>query len=328
LVIVGGLAIGQLFRGQQTPPPATDSAAQTPVAKPKKLAPPPPEALPPSFDVVRVSREGTGVIAGRSPPNATVSIRSGGTEIGSVEANARGEWVLIFDKPLSVGSQELSLLASRPGKPPVPSDDVVVVDVPKRAAEGFVEDASNGVVAVLSPRDGGGPSRVLQKPGAVGAGGLAVLSVETIDYNERGEAIVAGAAAPESEVRLYLDNNYVGSVTSDSTGRWVYHMATPITAGKHVLRLDQVVAGDDVKVRIEQPFDRASPLDTSLAKGAVEVQPGNNLWHISRRLYGAGILYTLIFRANKSQIRDPDLIYPGQRFTLPPSKPAAQKPAQ
>jgi nucleoid-associated protein YgaU len=49
------------------------------------------------------------------------------------------------------------------------------------------------------------------------------------------------------------------------------------------------------------------------------VQPGNSLWRIARRSYGEGLRYTVIYDANKDQIRDPDLIYPGQVFVLPDS---------
>jgi nucleoid-associated protein YgaU len=34
-------------------------------------------------------------------------------------------------------------------------------------------------------------------------------------------------------------------------------------------------------------------------------------------VYGRGIKYTTIYTANSDQIRDPDLIYPGQVFDLP-----------
>ena len=44
---------------------------------------------------------------------------------------------------------------------------------------------------------------------------------------------------------------------------------------------------------------------------------GDNLWQISKRTYGHGRRYTVIFDANQDQIRDPDLIYPGQTFVLP-----------
>ncbi|KAB2878838.1 MAG: LysM peptidoglycan-binding domain-containing protein, partial [Albidovulum sp.] len=49
----------------------------------------------------------------------------------------------------------------------------------------------------------------------------------------------------------------------------------------------------------------------------VTVQPGFSLWRIARENYGEGILYVKVFEANKDQIRDPDLIYPGQIFTVP-----------
>ncbi len=44
---------------------------------------------------------------------------------------------------------------------------------------------------------------------------------------------------------------------------------------------------------------------------------GDNLWRISRETYGAGQRYTVIYGANRDQIRNPNLIYPGQIFVLP-----------
>ena len=50
---------------------------------------------------------------------------------------------------------------------------------------------------------------------------------------------------------------------------------------------------------------------------AVIIRKGDNLWTIARRNYGAGIRYTTIFEANRDQIQDPDLIFPGQVFKVP-----------
>lgn len=47
------------------------------------------------------------------------------------------------------------------------------------------------------------------------------------------------------------------------------------------------------------------------------VSRGDSLWRISQRIYGRGMRYTVIYGANQKQIRDPDLIYPGQVFVLP-----------
>ena len=49
----------------------------------------------------------------------------------------------------------------------------------------------------------------------------------------------------------------------------------------------------------------------------ITVQPGFTLWQIARENYGDGVLYVRVYEANKDQIRDPDLIYPGQVFTVP-----------
>ncbi|MBY0295197.1 MAG: LysM peptidoglycan-binding domain-containing protein, partial [Methylobacterium sp.] len=53
------------------------------------------------------------------------------------------------------------------------------------------------------------------------------------------------------------------------------------------------------------------------------VARGDNLWTISRKAYGRGTRYTVIFGANQEQIRNPHRIYPGQVFVLPGEAPAA-----
>lgn len=51
----------------------------------------------------------------------------------------------------------------------------------------------------------------------------------------------------------------------------------------------------------------------------VTVQPGFTLWGIAQDRYGDGVLYVQVFEANKDKIKDPDLIYPGQVFSVPES---------
>jgi nucleoid-associated protein YgaU len=69
----------------------------------------------------------------------------------------------------------------------------------------------------------------------------------------------------------------------------------------------------------------ASPESHAFAPGTVVipdvntaiVSRGDNLWRISQRIYGHGTRYTVIYGANQKQIRNPNLIYPGQVFVLP-----------
>lgn len=56
---------------------------------------------------------------------------------------------------------------------------------------------------------------------------------------------------------------------------------------------------------------------TGSTAGSRVVSRGDSLWMISRRTYGDGAAYALIYNANRDKIHDPDRIYPGQTFVLP-----------
>jgi hypothetical protein len=58
--------------------------------------------------------------------------------------------------------------------------------------------------------------------------------------------------------------------------------------------------------------------------GRIVIQPGNNLWKLSRVIYGRGKHYTVIYQANRDQIRNPNRIYPGQIFSTPKATPPEQ----
>lgn len=47
------------------------------------------------------------------------------------------------------------------------------------------------------------------------------------------------------------------------------------------------------------------------------VKKGDCLWNIAKKYYGSGSKYTKIYEANKSIIKNPNLIYPGQKFLIP-----------
>jgi hypothetical protein len=275
----------------------------------------------PSFDVVRISRNGTGVIAGRAEAGSDVLIYARDKLIGSAIANRNGEWVLLFDKPLPSGPTELSIVSKIQGQFEITSSDIVIVAVPERNEERFNNDDTEGVVAILSPRSGNGPSRVLQKPKNANMT-LATkgLSLDALDYTDNGVTVVNGSATAGTEIKIYLDNAFIGNVVSDEDGKWEFEMGDTLSSEEHIIRLDQLLLDGNVEVRISQPFNPSMELDKSRLTGDVVVKPGNSLWHIARKLYGSGYHYTVIFGANLDIIGDPDLIYPGQQLTLPLGK--------
>ncbi|HXQ41778.1 MAG TPA: Ig-like domain-containing protein [Candidatus Udaeobacter sp.] len=276
----------------------------------------PEQVVKPSFDIVRVNPEGGIVVAGRAAPQSTVTVTSDSQPLGKVIANAQGEWVLTPDTKLQPGNHELSITADAGGGKSVPSDDIVVVVVPQPKTAGQTQIASNEPqqpLAVVVPRSDTG-STVLQAPNPPHSGALVLQSV---DYDANGMLIIGGQAPPKAEVRAYLDNKFIGNAITDDNGHWHIKPAQMVASGLHTLRIDEVDASGRVIARVESPFSRAQPLNVAAGEQLVVVQPGNSLWLIASRTYGSGFRYTVIYQANKGQITDPDLIYPGQVFKVP-----------
>lgn len=270
----------------------------------------------PSFDVVRVGPGGDAVLAGRAAAGDEVTVHDGAAVLGRVSADERGEWVLTPARPLAPGGQELTLSArdpKAPGAPEILGSGPVLLAVPDAQADAH---AGTPALAVLAPNDAA--PRVLQAPGAAQAG---PLGLDTVDYDDSGHIRFAGHAAAGAMVRLYADNRALGDAAADAQGRW---SVTPpsLSVGLHQLRIDQLGAGQGgragaVVARVELPFRKVLLPRGSVARGQVVVQPGENLWRMARAAYGDGLRYTVILRANRGQIRDPALIYPGQAFTVP-----------
>ena len=274
----------------------------------------------PSFDIVRVNPQGNAVIAGRAAPNSVVTVRQGDNLVGTVKADKRGEWVLLPEERLSAGTHELTVVSKLPDGTEIPSEKIVVVVVPEQGKDiaGRPTLKAVGSLAVELPKTPDEVPIVLQRPGGISA---TDLSLDVIDYGQNGDALsLSGRAKPGSEVRVYLDNKYIGRALADEKGIWRLKPGVDIPTGLYRMRVDHVGAGEKTLARVELPFLRAAAL-AGLPDGQVAlVQPGNSLWRLARKTYGSGLRYTEIYEANKGQIRDPDLIYPGQVFVLPKIK--------
>ncbi|MCW5744185.1 MAG: LysM peptidoglycan-binding domain-containing protein [Alphaproteobacteria bacterium] len=164
---------------------------------------------------------------------------------------------------------------------------------------------------MATPTAPGGASQVLQGPPLARAGDL-VLG--TVDYDEIGRMTIGGQANPGETVRVYLNNQPMGDATAGADGKWSLAPGQSTPHGPQRLRVDRLTAGGPgVAHRLEVPFERVKvkPGDS------VTVVRGDNLWNIARGALGGGERYTAIYEANRSQIRDPNLIYPGQVFVIP-----------
>lgn len=262
---------------------------------------------PPTFDVVRVTTDGNAVIAGRAAPGQMVEILDGDRIIGSVKADDRGEWVFVPQDPLLPGNRQLSLRVVDDVTGVIESDQIVMVVVPERGS-------TDDTFAVAASKQASEPSLVLQSPGSSSP---SILGIDAVDYDNTGEFSLSGRAAPDALVNVYLDNTYIGTAQADADGRWHLIPETRVKPGQYTLRADQVDAKGAVQERVTMPFMRDERIPELVAGSFYVVQPGNSLWRIARRVYGEGLTFTVIYKANKDQIGDPDLIFPGQIFTLP-----------
>jgi nucleoid-associated protein YgaU len=304
VLVVAGVGIA-LWSGHTPAPTSTPQPATHPQAN--QAAPTTPGApTSPSFDIVKVDPNGHAVIAGRATPGAKVSVLDGNKSLGEVTADARGEWVLVPTDPMPAGERQLTLEATDPASgAKTKSTDTVALAVASPAAGA----TSGNSVAVLLPGDANQPAQALQNPG----GGKGGLSLDTAEYNERGDLMLSGHAPPGATLHLYADNAPLATVTADNRGKWSAVTPRSSGQGKIDLRVDQLAADGSVAQRIGQSFE------PKMATGQYTVQNGNSLWLIARKTYGDGQHYTVIFSANKAAIHDPNLIYPGQVITLPKS---------
>lgn len=301
-IIVIAVAIGMSVwtKRQESPPPATANSA----ANSAKPADSKEQNLHPSFDVVRINPQGDTVIAGRALPRAEVAILDGGQEIGRVIADNRGEWVFVPDHPLPPGTRELTLHASNPDGTQSQTEAPVVLVVPPR------ENGKGATLAVKVRPDGS--IDVLQGPEAgEGAGGLTIAGVR---YDSLGRLAMTGHAPARAHLRLYLDNKLIGRTRADAEGRWSDAPKLALAGNDHHIRADQIGEDGKVLARVEITF---SPGGALPGDGRITVEPGNSLWRLARQIYGNGYEYMSIYQANKGQIRDPNLIYPGQIIEIP-----------
>ncbi|GAB0113255.1 LysM peptidoglycan-binding domain-containing protein [Acidisoma sp. C75] len=306
---------------------AAASAGLATAPQPATPQPAAPQPAAPNIDVVRVDKDGNLVMAGRAKPGETLAIHNGQQALGTVTADAEGQWVFLPETPLSPGAHQLTVAA--PGVPATDKEDSteVLLGLPKAGAGATSATATvpgqtleSGPLVVLS--QGTAPPRLLATPPGSTPG---PVGLDIVQYGEQGQIRFTGHAKPGSTVRLYVDNKPVGEAKANPQGQWSLTPKAALAPGVHALRTDELAAGGRVEARSEVPFARAD-LAAALKAGQDIVQPGDCLWTIARHSYGHGIAYTAIFQANRSQIRDPDLIYPGQVLTVPPGPAATSNP--
>jgi hypothetical protein len=194
--------------------------------------------------------------------------------------------------------------------------------------------------------------------------GRPAIRIASVEAETGGGLYVSGEVSPSATVRLYLNDTFVAPAEAGADGMVSFSIERGVRPGSYRVRLDEV-AGEtgsvlsraeivfivpefvaeapveipdatispepaeqvvaEAEVPVEAPERAASAVIPEIATAVVT--RGDSLWRISRQVYGSGFRYTEIFEANQNQIRNPDLIYPGQLFVLPADPAREQDPA-
>lgn len=311
---------------------------------------------PPEISVFRLEPDGTMLIAGRSTVGWKTHILIDGVRAAEAQLDGSGQFAEFLTLEVSKAPRILSLaMADTAGTEIASVDEVIIAPTPAPAPEAAADAvaeatdttqaASEAVAEGTSEGDSeataGGITQEAAEPQGqtvllAGEDGVEVLQVaqgpqvmsqvalDAITYNNVGDVGLAGRAAGGGFVRVYLDNRPITTSRIAEDGRWRTDLPQ-VDTGVYTLRIDEVAADGTVTGRVETPFKREDETvltrleaETEAARvRAVTVQAGSTLWAISREAYGEGILYVRVFEANRDRIRDPDLIFPGQVFTVP-----------
>ncbi len=171
--------------------------------------------------------------------------------------------------------------------------------------------------------------RVLQGPSTAPEAQTEV-QLDAISYDLAGDVTLAGRGPAETGLRVTLNNQPIQLGEIGPGGAWSLDLPD-VDPGTYTLRVEQLASDGSVASDVETPFLRedpdriaSNPMLVEAGASVITVQPDFTLWGIAQANFGDGVLYLQIFNENRDQIRDPDMIFPGQIFRLPDLPRAAQ----
>ncbi len=286
----------------------------------------------PRFDVAEVDELGNGVFSGRAFRNVRVWLKKlDGSVVGETLSLEDGSFTILTNAPLPEGESVLALVAEEipGGEIKVASERLVISRFPGGPALIVAQkDTADTVSRILQEPLSRRPLDTAQKSGdnaSVSNSNASkesaegkLLKIKIIDYDEKGRLAISGEAKPGSKISIEVNGRTIGSTDTDDQGQWSLTTIEGMADGANKI-VATASLGDEYSTA-SMPF-APDELVQKFPKGRlVVVQPGNSLWRIARRTYGSGFRYTVIFAANRDQVTNPDLIYPGQVLHTPPVK--------
>jgi nucleoid-associated protein YgaU len=258
-----------------------------------------------TFDIVRVTKQGDAVIAGKANPNVRIELFDNNKKIANFFSDANGEWIWVSDLPLEKGLRSFSLkYIDKNGKEHKSDQTVVILNDDKKIIKPIVVKFLSGDHQNVS----------LMNLDLIDDG----LSLDFVDYAPDGKLIFSGRTLPDQEIRFVMSNKLLGRSVSDETGEWRF-VSNVVDLSNNNMTIITIIQNQEISLQFDQ-LDLNKSLDLqNLSTSSKEfvVEPGNSLWRIARKTMGGGIYYTEIYKNNLKNIKNPDKIFPGQVFNIP-----------
>ncbi len=301
----------------------------------------------PAFDIARIEPTGEAVIAGRATPGATVELLRNGELHDRAVADQSGQFVMVSPR-LPSGTYDLTLRSKQPDGKQVTSKQSVAVALEPRSTDRPVvalmtpdkptvvlsqpaapKPLAGAVIVEAVETEPGGKLHVSgqARPGAAARLYINDSFVASVTAGADGRfAVTINEGVAPGSYRVRLDE--VGSNSGAVRARAEVPFNVPDTVATASMPAQATASKRPDIVAAQQPQlaaavatvqpDGGSPSTVVVPKIATTtVSRGDSLWRLSRDTYGAGTRYAVIYKANRKQIRNPNLIYPGQIFVLP-----------
>jgi Bacterial Ig domain/LysM domain len=297
----------------------------------------------PAFDTVRVEKSGEAVIAGRAEADAEVTVKWNGNVVGTTKAGPDGAFVVVPAKPLAAGIGAMVVEMSKNGQVTTSEGSVIVAvtrDTPAIVAK--VDPVAPTIVVPAEPAkdvqltavDYDAKGNIIFS-GQAAPGSIVRFYVDNAPAGE-GIANAQGLWSFQGSSAITPGTHTLRADAVDANGKVLSRIEMPFLREEvakvaeaspetpDVTRSTVIAKQVETPPVVETPAAPDTQVATITPPAAVPeqprklvIQPGNNLWRLSREVYGKGKMYTVIFKANRDQVKNPNRIYPGQILTAP-----------
>jgi nucleoid-associated protein YgaU len=251
------------------------------------------------IDTIAYSPEGAVQVGGRGGAGSTLRLYVDNAEMAMLTVPADGRWLATLgDTPPGIYTLRADQL-DEAGK------------VISRFETPFKRETLEALAAasgLTAPALAGEPAPEAE----VAAADMSEVSVAEASESPVESSTEIAAEQPDAAAAAEVTTEVAAEATAEATADVAPGSETAVSAA--VAPAEGEVAAEAEVALAEAAVD---PAPLAPRPVTVTVQPGFTLWGIAQERYGDGVMYVQVFEANRDKIRNPDLIYPGQVFTVP-----------